>query len=72
MATGRIVDMAHPGGNITGITELAVELTAKRLQLFKDAIPDLRRVAIIWNAGDRAMSLRFDEVKPPRRGSVSN
>jgi putative ABC transport system substrate-binding protein len=70
VATGLIIDMAHPGGNMTGVTELAVELTAKRLQLFKEAIPDLTRVAIIWNAGDRAMSLRFEEAdtSAPRLG----
>src|SRR6266516_1113359 len=54
VATGLILNVAHPGGNLTGVTELSTELTAKRLQLFKEAVPGLARVAIIWNAGDHA------------------
>jgi putative ABC transport system substrate-binding protein len=70
IATGLILSMAQPGGNMTGVTEMSTELTAKRLQLFKEAIPNLARVAIIWNAGDRAMSLRFEEAEAaaPRFG----
>src|SRR5262249_33480535 len=63
VATGLIVNLTKPGGNLTGVTELSTELTAKRLQLFKEAIPSLSRVAIIWNAGDRSMSLRFTEAE---------
>jgi putative tryptophan/tyrosine transport system substrate-binding protein len=63
IATGLVFNIAHPGGNMTGVTELSTELTAKRLQLFKEAIPTLARVAIIWNAGDRAMSRRFEEAE---------
>src|SRR5262249_6951423 len=41
VATGLVLNVAHPGGNITGVTELSTELTGKRMQLFKEAIPGL-------------------------------
>jgi putative ABC transport system substrate-binding protein len=63
VGTGLVRDVSHPGGNLTGISELSTELTAKRLELFKEAVPGLRRLAVIWNAGDRAMTLRFNEVE---------
>jgi putative ABC transport system substrate-binding protein len=65
---GLVTDVSHPGGNITGVTELSTELTAKRLQLFKEAVPGLKRIAVIWNAGDHAMSLRFREVEAAAPG----
>jgi putative ABC transport system substrate-binding protein len=68
VATGLVLNVAHPGGNITGVTELSTELTGKRMQLFKEAIPGLARVAIIWNAGDRAMSLRSAEAEAAAPG----
>lgn len=46
---GFVASLARPGGNITGNTILGTELTAKRLQLFKEVIPGLLRVAFLWN-----------------------
>ena len=51
--------MARPGGNITGVTELSTELSAKRLEILKDAVPALARVAMLWNADDLGMTLRY-------------
>jgi putative ABC transport system substrate-binding protein len=70
VGTGLVVNVSHPGGNITGVTELSTELTAKRLQLFKDLVPRLKRVAVIWNVEDLSMSLRFQEAETaaPRLG----
>jgi putative tryptophan/tyrosine transport system substrate-binding protein len=44
-----VANLAHPGGNITGLSMMANELTGKRLQLLKEAIPRLTRVAVLWN-----------------------
>jgi putative ABC transport system substrate-binding protein len=55
---GLVTDIVHPEANITGVTELATELTGKRLQLLKGAAPTATRVAIIWNGEDRSMELR--------------
>jgi putative ABC transport system substrate-binding protein len=50
VATGLIANLAHPGGNITGITTLQRELSGKRLELLKEAVPRIARVAALSNA----------------------
>jgi putative tryptophan/tyrosine transport system substrate-binding protein len=47
--TGLIASLARPGGNITGITEMAPQMSGKRLQLLKEIVPSLSRVAVFWN-----------------------
>ena len=59
VAIGLIDSLAHPGGNITGVGEVAAELSAKRLEVFKDAFPNLRKIAMLWNADDLGMTLRY-------------
>jgi putative ABC transport system substrate-binding protein len=59
VATGLVKGLARPGGNLTGVAELSTELSAKRLEVLKDALPDLRRVAMLWNATDLGMNLRY-------------
>jgi putative ABC transport system substrate-binding protein len=49
VAYGLVTNLAHPGGNITGLSSMTSELMAKRLQLLKEAIPWLTRVAVLWN-----------------------
>ena len=50
VGSGLVTSLAHPGGNVTGLSLMATELSAKRLQLLKEAIPRLTRVAVLWNA----------------------
>ena len=57
--TGLIDSLAHPGGNITGISDVATTLTTKRLSFLKALLPDLRRVAMLWNEDDLGMTLRY-------------
>ncbi|HLN98386.1 MAG TPA: ABC transporter substrate-binding protein [Pyrinomonadaceae bacterium] len=47
--SGLVNSMARPGGNVTGFTPLSVELTSKRLELLKESIPKISRVAVIFN-----------------------
>ena len=47
--SGLVTNLAHPGGNITGLSMMTSELTAKRLQLLKEAIPRLTRAAVLGN-----------------------
>jgi putative ABC transport system substrate-binding protein len=47
VATGHITDFAHPGGRITGVTQLQTELPAKRLQLLKELLPKAKRIAVL-------------------------
>lgn len=60
VATGLVQSLARPGGNITGISDDAAVLTTKRLSLLKHLLPNLRRVAILWNRDDQAMMLRYE------------
>jgi len=72
VATGLAASLAHPGGNITGVSEIASELSAKRLALLKEAVPSVHTVAVLWNADDLGMTLRYRaaEVEAPRLGMV--
>jgi putative tryptophan/tyrosine transport system substrate-binding protein len=67
VATGLVDGLARPGGNITGITELSTELSAKRLELLRDALPGLTRVAMLWNAADLGMTLRYRSAEDAAR-----
>jgi putative ABC transport system substrate-binding protein len=51
IGSGLISGLARPGQNITGLTNAAAELSAKRLQILKETIPGLSRVALMWDAG---------------------
>jgi putative tryptophan/tyrosine transport system substrate-binding protein len=59
VATGLIKSLSRPTGNITGVSDMAIELSAKRLELLKDVVPTLRTVAMLWNASDLGMTLRY-------------
>jgi putative tryptophan/tyrosine transport system substrate-binding protein len=60
IATGLVVNLARPEGNITGISDVATTLSTKRLSLLKELLPKLHRVAMLWNKDDLGMSLRYD------------
>ena len=49
VGTGLIASLAHPGGNITGLTSIAVDLEGKRLELLREVIPKLSHIAVLWN-----------------------
>ncbi|MGA7809803.1 ABC transporter substrate-binding protein [Bradyrhizobium sp.] len=57
--TGLIESQAHPGGNLTGISDAAAMLTTKRLSLLKQMSATLQRVAMLWNEDDLGMTLRY-------------
>ena len=60
VATGLVQSWSRPGGNVTGISDNAVELSTKRLQLLKETAPAVRRVAMLWNKDDLGMTLRYE------------
>ena len=62
VGTRLVASFAHPGGNVTGVSEMAPELAGKRVELLKLAIPTAARVGAIWNAGDQAMAREYGEA----------
>jgi putative ABC transport system substrate-binding protein len=61
---GLIESLARPGGNVTGITNIAIELSGKRLELFKEAVPKLARVAVFYDPAYREVEFDVKEVLP--------
>ena len=61
---GLVESLARPGGNVTGITLLARELGGKRLELLKEAVPKLARVAVLYDPAIPGSVLEVKEVLP--------
>ena len=70
IARGYIAGLARPGGNITGLFFKQVELTGKRLEFLKHAVPALRRVAVFWD-GFSANQLPVAEAAARGVGAIS-
>jgi putative ABC transport system substrate-binding protein len=49
IGSGFVASLAHPGGNITGATSLSVDLAGKQLELLKQLLPRISRIAVVWN-----------------------
>ena len=63
VATGLVASFARPGANLTGISDQSAELSGKRLELLKEVRPDASRIAVLWNAGNEAMTQRYREIE---------
>jgi putative ABC transport system substrate-binding protein len=61
---GLVESLARPGGNVTGLTNLGPELSGKRLELLKEAVPKLARVAVLYDPGTLASVPELKEVLP--------
>ena len=59
VATGLVQSHSRPGGNVTGVSDVATELSTKRLGLLMELAPGLRRIAMLWNQDDLGMTLRY-------------
>jgi putative ABC transport system substrate-binding protein len=57
---GLVASLARPGGNLTGLSVLAPELSGKRLELLQEVVPGLSRVAVLWNAANPANALSWE------------
>src|SRR5262249_59341924 len=60
---GLVSSLSRPGGNITGLSLFAAELTAKRLELIKEAVPSVTRVAILLNPGNASTQFVLSETE---------
>ena len=61
VGTGLVASLARPGGNVTGLSVLATDLPGKRIELLREAVPGLQRLAIMGNAGNPVVALEMGE-----------
>jgi putative ABC transport system substrate-binding protein len=62
-----VASLARPGGNVTGMSLLDAELDGKRIELLKEAVPGLSRIAMLWSPDDPGMALAFSRVETASR-----
>jgi putative tryptophan/tyrosine transport system substrate-binding protein len=68
VVSGLVDSLARPGGNITGLSPMNPELAGKRLELLKEIVPKLSRVAVFWNPQDQMSTISWNELQPPQPG----
>ena len=70
VGSGLVTNLGRPGGNVTGVTIMLAEMSAKRLQLLKEAVPSVSRVAVLWNPANplhRALLKEIEAAAPSLR-----
>jgi putative ABC transport system substrate-binding protein len=70
VGTGLVSSLARPGGNATGLTQMAPELNGKRLELLKEVVPRLSRVAVLLNPANPSVPLQLRELEAAARASA--
>ncbi len=63
VGSGFVASLARPGANVTGLSLLDADLDGKRIELLKEAVPGLRRLAMLWSANDPGMTLAYRRVE---------
>jgi putative tryptophan/tyrosine transport system substrate-binding protein len=67
VGAGLVGSLSRPGGNVTGLSQLAADLGGKRVELLREVIPDLRRLAILSNVGNAATASEMIQVAESAR-----
>jgi putative ABC transport system substrate-binding protein len=67
VAIGLVKNLARPGGNVTGLSQVTPEMGGKRLELLKEIVPALTRVAVLWNPQSPASTLNWKELQLPAK-----
>src|SRR5436309_1492844 len=67
VGSGLVASLAKPGGNVTGLSTFTRDLAAKRLQLLKEVVPVVSRVAVLWNAANPYAVLNMRETEAAAR-----
>lgn len=65
VTTGLVKSLARPGGNVTGLSQMSPDLAGKRLELLKETVPKLSRVAVLWNPEGPTSPLAWKEIQLP-------
>ena len=68
VGTGLVASLAHPGGNITGLTSIASDLEGKRLELLREVVPKLSHIGVIWNPISPFQIISEKEMQEAARG----
>ena len=63
VASGLVASLARPGANVTGLTHLNIDISGKRLELLREAVPGARRVAVLWNSGHPVKPREWQAVR---------
>ena len=63
VGSGLVANLARPGGNVTGLSAQNVDLTGKRFELLREIIPNLRRVAVLFNGNNPTAAIEIDIVR---------
>ena len=63
VALGLVASLARPGGNVTGLSSASPDYSGKQLELLKEAVPKLSRIAILWNAANPGTAIAFREMQ---------
>ena len=63
LGSGLVASLARPGGNVTGLSLMSPELAGKRLELLKEVVPGLTRIAVLWNAANPYSANVFNQTK---------
>ena len=63
VALGLVTSLARPGGNVTGLSSASPDYSGKQLELLKEAVPKLSRIAILWNAANPGTAIAFREMQ---------
>jgi putative tryptophan/tyrosine transport system substrate-binding protein len=67
VAIGLVDSLARPGSNVTGLSQMSPDLAGKRLELLKEIVPKLSRVAVLWNPQNPTATLNWKELQLPAR-----
>ena len=62
IGAGDVQSLAHPGGNVTGLSQMHPELSRKQLELLKECVPTISRIAVVYNSANPAKALDWREL----------
>jgi putative ABC transport system substrate-binding protein len=67
VGTGLVTSLARPGGNVTGLTDIAPDIVGKRLELLREAVPGISRVAVLWNPANSTAAPQMKDTDTAAR-----
>jgi putative ABC transport system substrate-binding protein len=68
VGSGLVPSLAHPGGNVTGMSALAADLAGKRVELLKEVVPRAARVVVLWNSNNQSKVVEWKDTEIAARG----